>query len=342
MQLSEYLQAPKSKVPLILENGKIISVKDQTESYAITDGIVIFDPSCAENEGVISNLLNMVELARVSNCGEAIEKYSESPEYLLNEDRCYYLDLLNLKPTDIVLEIGASMGQHTRLIAGKCSHLEALEIVPEQAVFAKLWCEQSGHKNVNLSAGGANGVLPYRDNAFDILIINYVLEWSAGRSNLHPADYHHNLLLECHRVIKPGGSIFLSTKNRHGIRLMLGGFDEHLGFRFGSALPRWLAALIGLFVKYDNAQGYLHSRNEIEALFKKTGFNDLQPYLLLPDARVPMIFERFDREGLAKIRAQGYWGNASRKEKLYAMLPYLVQRNIAPSHVYTATKPLQT
>lgn len=340
MQISEYLEAPTSKAPLIYEDGKAVSVADHDESYGLSDGVVIFDPSFAEADSVKGNLMQMVDLARVRDCRTAIEKLSESPEYLLNEDRCYYLELLDLKPSDAVLEIGASMGQHTRLIAKRCGHLEGLEIVPEQALFARLWCEQSGQENVNISAGGANGILPYRNDAFDVLIINYVLEWSAGRSDTHPADYHLRLLSECLRVIKPGGTIFLSTKNRYGIRLILGGVDEHSGFRFGSALPRWLASAIGRVVKNKNAAGYLHSKSELENLFKRAGFTDLQPYLLLPDARKPEMIERFDRDGLARIRRQGYWKTASRKEKLYSLLPYPVQKNIAPSHVYTATKPL--
>ena len=231
------------------------------------------------------------------------------------------------------------MGQHTRFIAQRCHHLEALEVVPEQAAFAKLWCEQSGQYNVNVSAGGVDGILPYKTNSFDVLIINYVLEWSASRSNLHPSDYHFQLLSECIRVIKPGGKMFLSTKNRYNIGLLLGRTDEHFNFRFGSALPRWLANFIGDFVKSDNPRGHLHSRDAIERLFASVGFTELRPFLCMPDARRPKLIESFDRSGVERIGQSNYWSTASRKERLFSWLPFSIQRNVATSHVYMAAKP---
>lgn len=341
------LASPKSRSPLKIENNKAINEYDESEYFDIKNGVVIFDPSAAENEGQKSSLSALIERARTTDCIGAIKELSSARDYLLDVERQKYIDLINFKPTDTVLEIGASMGQHSRIISQRCGHLEALEVVYEQAVFAKLWCEQDGQSSVNVSVGGADGFLPYKDNSFDVLIMNYVLEWSASRSRLNPVDYHLQFLSECFRVLRPGGEFFISTKNRHGLGLLLGAVDEHVGFRFGNALPRWLGAILGRLintgdrlVKSGDLRGYLHSRKAIENIYQKVGFTDLKAFLLLPDARRPKVVEDFVPAGLNRIRAQGYWAHSSKKERLFSKLPFFVQRNIAQSHVYILKKPL--
>jgi len=342
MQISELLAAPKTQSPLKFVDGKITSVDDESMYFEISNGVVCFDPSAVESSSVENELSAMIEKARDVGCMAAIEELSNSSEYLLDRHRRKYIDLTGLHSTDTVLEIGASMGQHTRFISQKCKHLEALEVVFEQAVFAKLWCEQSGQTNVNVSAGGSDGYLPYKSNSFDALIMNYVLEWSASRSEMHPIDYHFQLLSECLRVIRPGGTIFLSTKNRYNIRLLLGGIDEHVGFRFGNALPRWLGSILGRLFITGEARGYLHSRRAIEHLFQKVGFTDLEPFLMLPDARYPEMVETFNSAGLTRIREQNYWNRSSRKDRVFSKTPYFLQKHIAPSHVYLARKPRES
>lgn len=336
--MSKFLASPKTQRPLKFVEGKVVVEDKKSEFYFIREGVVIFDNSAAEKSEVKSKLTSLLEKARTDGCIAAIEDQPDLRDYLLDSERLKYIDLLDLKPTSTVLEIGASMGQHTRIIAQRCEHLEALEVVFEQAAFAKLWCEQSGQINVNVSSGGSEGYLPYKENSFDALFINYVLEWSASRSKLHPVDYHYQLLSECLRVLRPGGTIFLSTKNRFGIGLLLGNVDEHLNFRFGNALPRWLGSILSKVIKRSET-GYLHSRGAIEQLFQKAGFVDLRPFLLLPDARKPKIVESFDKAGLEKICKQNYWGHASKREKVFSKLPYFIQKHVAPSHVYIASKP---
>jgi SAM-dependent methyltransferase len=345
--MSKFLAAPKTHSSLKFIDGKAISEADQNVQFTINNGVVIFDPSAAENSEIKSNLGAMVEMAAAEGCVKAIEELSNARDDLLDVDRLKYVDLIDLQSTDNVLEIGASMGQHSRIISQQCKHLEALEVVHEQAAFAKLWCEQSGQDNVNVSAGGSDGFLPYKDNSFDVLIMNYVLEWCAGRSIKHPREFHLHMLSECQRVLRPGGRFFLSTKNRHNIALLLGGVDEHLGFRFGNALPRRLSSILGRWIKTGDKlvksgelRGYLHSRMSIEQLFRQAGFVELKPFLLLPDARRPNFIESFDMAGLDRVQEQNYWRHASRKEKLFSKLPFFLQKYIAPSHVYIIRKPL--
>ena len=231
------------------------------------------------------------------------------------------------------------MGQHTRLIARHCAHLDALEVVPGQARFARLWCDEDGLENVRVSAGGANGFLPLEAGDYDLVIMNYVLEWSAGRADVPAPDFHLRLLSEIARVLRPGGRLFISTKNRYALRLLLGGVDEHLGIRFGSALPYALSRRLVRSAddRPDRVEGHLHSRAGFEALLRKAGFTTLQPILCFPDARFPEIMMSFD-DGAFDALDTLDGGTLSRKERLYVRLPRLLKRRVAASHVYIALK----
>ncbi len=156
---------------------------------------------------------------------------------------------------------------------------------------------------------------------------------------LRPTDFHSKLLIECLRIIRPDGTIFLSTKNRYHIRLLLGGIGQHVEFRFGNALPHWLYSLLENRAKSSKSHGYLHSRKEVEFLFNNVDFSSLEPFFFLSSARVPKVVEKFDSSGLKNITEMNYWSRPSKKEKLFSRLPFFIQKHIASSHVHITVKP---
>ncbi len=336
MTISEYLQCPATGASLIAADGQAVSAADNSIRYGVADGVVDFSSSSSESQEIEQELQVMIDAARAHGCIESINKYSADPLYLFDENRRFYLDLADIDKSDAVLEIGASMGQHTRFIAKRCRHVEALEVVNGQAVFGKLFCEQDGLKNVSVSAGGVNGVLPYKDASFDLVIMNYVIEWCAGRSSVRPRDFHRNMLKECRRVLRKGGRLFLSTKNRYNLRLLVGGVDEHMELPFGSALPRFITRNIMKLRRLSKPPGYLHSRSELERLLTEAGFGGFRSFLALPDARFPQFVEDLNRQGVARMKAN-YSGTSKRKiVTAYLSLPYFLQKQVAPSHVYIA------
>jgi len=310
-----------------------------SEQFELKNDVRVFaDHSTAEDATTQNRLDSLVRDAAELGCVEALSKHNHNIRYLTDEVRSKYIEFLNIQSDETVLEIGASMGQHSRLIAKKCQELHTIEVVPEQAMFAKLWCEQSGCDNVRISAGGASGALPYESDTFDLVIFNYVLEWCAGRASGKPEKFHADLLAEIQRLLRPGGRLYVSTKNRFAIRYVLGSRDEHLGYRFGSALPRWVTRKFASSNYLDIPGGYLHSRRGIKKLLREAGFSDLQAILCFPDARFPQFIENFNAAGIAKL-GKAKFEDISRKEKIYLALPSAMKRTLAPSHVYLAVKP---
>lgn len=295
------------------------------------------DKSSVENGAKMTRLSDLMDDASRMGCEAALRKHDHNVEYLTDEKRARYLEIVNIRDTEDVLEIGASMGQHTRLIAKQCRHLEALEVVAAQAEFAKLWCQQSGLDNVGFTVGGGDGTLPYDDAAFEVVIMNYVLEWSAGHDASRPDEFHLRLLKEVARVLKPGGRFFVSTKNRYGVRLLLGSVDEHFGFRFGSVLPRWMTYAISKRLSRSAPRGYLHSRNDLKHLLRAAGFSKFDMFLSFPDARRPDVIIPFDRRNLLKLRELDR-SRYSRKDRLYLKLPAPLQEQFATSHTFLVTK----
>src|SRR3954468_8606933 len=201
---------PITHSPLqVVEKSQLSSVADG-KVYKIDDGIPNFLQFLPlENKEEIQKLQVLVNAGRERGCEVAIRDCDgTSAEYVLDESRAKYLDLLPMNAESRVLEIGASKGQHSRLIAKRCRFLHAIDVVMAQVIFAREWCTQLGCTNVAFAVGGDDCKLPYLDGIFDIVILNYVFEWSPGRSDKNPIEGQTTLLAECNRTLKPGGCLF--------------------------------------------------------------------------------------------------------------------------------------
>ncbi len=142
--------------------------------------------------------------------------------------------------------VGRAFAGFTAEIRRRAGRVYGLEVVQAQAEFAAERCSQEGLDEVYLACGGDDCRLPYEDGSFDVVILSLVLEWCASQRGEEPAEVvQQRMLSECHRVLREGGTFYVSTKNRYALRLLLGKPDEHAWETpFGSALPRWLLGLV--------------------------------------------------------------------------------------------------
>lgn len=109
--------------------------------------------------------------------------------------------------------------------------------------------------------------LPFRDKAFSQIV---------GESTIEHSKKQFKILNECHRILVPGGYLFLSTPNRFSL-----GPDPHTGLIAGGYFPASIIA------KYVSRMGgipphrKLLSRYSLSKLLKKAGFSFVQ--FFLPD-----------------------------------------------------------
>jgi SAM-dependent methyltransferase len=333
------MQCPNTKQSLVYASDSVLKSTDGSRSYPVRDSVPNFSASPSWQTPNNETLQRLLDTARNQGYKTALSTVMEDAGYVTDTSRANYLSLLPLHGGAQVLEIGASLGQHTRLIAARSKHVEALEVIPEQALFAKLCCAQDGITNVCVSVGGDDCRLPYKDGVFDVVIMNYVLEWSAGRSRLPPKAAHKMIIHECSRVLKPTGVLFLSTKNRFNLRLLLGQVDEHVGFRFGNALPRFLMRLLSRAKAPLTSPGYLHSYAALSRIIASCGFRRVAAKLALPDARYPLAYSGFGEGEISALRSNQKLLSANRLTKfLLTRVPSKSIKWIAPSLVFIAEK----
>jgi len=334
---------PYTHAPLLRDGDRLVSPR-AAKSYRVRDGVPWFlryDP--VEDDETVSMLDDLNRVAREKGWLDALKKHCpERVRYVTDSGRLSYIDLLPMTGIDRVLEIGPGLAQHTCRLATLAKAVHALEVVPQQAAFALERCRQSGADNVLVACGGDDCRLPYEDECFDLAVANLVFEWCATRAKgVDAATGQRRLLGELSRVLRPGGALFLSTKNRYALRLLLGRRDEHAyGMPFGNALPRWLMERCMPSGAPGQARGLLHSYCALRRMLKRSGFADMQSYWAVPDMRWPERFIGTDPESIAAARNQpGFSQGDSRSSRLIQFVPARMVKYLAPGLSFLVRKP---
>ena len=262
--------------------------------------------------------------------------------YVTDMRRAAFLELLPLDAHSDILEIGPGLGQFTVALAQRSRHVHALEVVPEQAEFALVRVRQEGMRNVSVAIGGDDCRLPYRDGVFDGVVLNLVFEWCGSRieSESHEAA-QTRLLREMVRVLKPGGFLYLATKNRFALRLLLGGADEHMAnVPFGSALPRGLAAWLLRRKGQLRPMGKLYSHDALLAQMRQAGLDDVKSFWAAPEMRFPTHYVRTDAASVRAARARPglRQGDGRKVDLLMRFVPAAWVRHVMPGLAFLALK----
>jgi SAM-dependent methyltransferase len=305
------------------------------------DGVLLLPSvSTAEDQDYRTRFDRLVRTAREIGWRPAIEQVFNADwdiDYITSQQRLGFLPVLPLAASQAVLEIGASLGQIALPIARQVATLDAMEVVEGQARFCAERLRQEGLDNVRVVAGGGDCLLPYADAGFDGVVLNLVLEWCADRDSGDHASGQQRLLDEIARVLKPGGFFFVQTKNRYGLRLLLGGRDEHMfNRRFGSALPRRL----GRLVAGARPPGMLHSFSRLRSMLAGAGFRRIDGYWAAPEMRRPEAMVPVDAAAIRAFRREGKVAQgASRKTRLImALLPAWAVRHVTQGLTFLAYK----
>jgi SAM-dependent methyltransferase len=273
------------------------------------------------------------------------EVYAGDPgmlSYVTDPARSTFIDLLPIGADTDVLEIGPGLGQFTGLLARRARSVEALEVDAGQARFTGLRCAQQGLTNVRVTAGGADCRLPYADASVDVVVLNLVFEWCALRCpDERQEDVQRRLLSEMSRVLRPGGTLYLATKNRFALRYLIGKSDEHCHhMRFGSSLPRRLARWLLRRRGHGRPGGLLHSYRGLATLLHDAGFAVQRTYWAAPDVRFPTHYAPTDSASVRAVRrVPGLVQGAERSTRLLMpWVPAPLVKHVAPGLAFLATK----
>lgn len=118
------------------------------------------------------------------------------------------IDLKN----SVVLDIGTGAGYIAHCISQSCKKMESVDLHDERI-------EKNGYNFTKVESEK----LPFKDNTFDVVITNHVIEHVPNQ------QLHVN---EIYRVLKKGGIVYLATPNKFWLT------DPHHKLPFISWLPR--------------------------------------------------------------------------------------------------------
>lgn len=131
-------------------------------------------------------------------------------------------------------------------------------------------------------------------------------------------------LAEAHRVLKPGGSVYIGIENRYSLRYILGDPDDHSFLRFTSLMPRRLANIYCKFRRGEPYYTFTYSLQRYKDMLTETHFAGTECYLPWPNYRNPEeivpLTKRAALDLLSRISANVKLG----RKWLYIKLLYLL------------------
>ena len=136
------------------------------------------------------------------------EIYKRYGKYLVNpqENMERIVKVFKEKNVEKVLDLGCGSGRHLIFLAGHGFKVYGIDLAETGIKLAKDWLDKKG-LNADLKIGSVYKKLPYNTAFFDAVISTRVI--------------HHARIIEIrkaireiHRVLKPGGLIFITVRKR--------------------------------------------------------------------------------------------------------------------------------
>jgi ubiquinone/menaquinone biosynthesis C-methylase UbiE len=327
-----------------------------TRSWRVRNGIADFTDSrrrAEEDEfsAYAKALPALVEAAQRTDWLEALEQVVRPLAgigpgmfaYVTDESKGDLIYLMNINPGDKVLDLGCGLGAVSVAIADRGAQCCAIDISHEQAVFTAMRCHQMGYPDVRAAAAGDDMQLPLADGSLDAVVMNGVLEWvpCADRYEGSPESAQVAMLKEVHRVLKRGGQLYVSSKNRYALLHFLGGAPDHVSKRpwVGMLSPR-LQTLLTLG-RMQDSRARIHSLSGFRRLFEHTGFRERAVYALMPDFRHPKRIVPLSARSPAGFKGPGTRESYSRRlERAFAsVLPASLLKHLVHCYGFLLEKP---
>jgi SAM-dependent methyltransferase len=207
--------------------------------------------------------------------------------FISNLERANWYKLLNLAPESIVLDLGAGMGTIAQALAQHYARVYAVERVEERVQFMGVRFQQEPCKNVTVIRTDID-FLPFPDGAFDLIVLNGVLEWlpfSRKQDNPRISQLYYLRLLR--KLLRPQGILYVGIENRFNYDFLIGAPDPHINIPAVTVLPRWIADMVCRSRTGDRYRPYLYSHWGYRKLMAEAGFRSSEVFSALPSYTDP-------------------------------------------------------
>ena len=192
-----------------------------------------------------------------------------------------------LAPGSRVLDVGSGWGQLAVPLAQRGHEVVCLDQTPSRLLLLQAIARQEGVAP-HLVHGDIE-TLPLAGGAFDLIVLNGVLEWTVrGRAaEAAPAAHQAAVLRRCAGLLRPGGCIFLAIENALGLKYLMGSRDDHCGLPWvtlagdDDAERRWRQAGVGL------QRARTHDLAGYRTIFADAGLGEELAWACFPDYKLP-------------------------------------------------------
>ena len=162
-------------------------------------------------------------------------------DLILDPRRSSFLALLPPGDGRVAADVGCGYGGISLQLARSYRQVFALDSGSERLGFLNVIRRQEHIGNILPIHHEDITALPFADGAIDLLVMVGVFEYlPLSYPDLSVEEVQRRVLREVHRVLRPGGHLYLGTKNRYGWPYWKGAAD-HNRLRFGPVLPRRIA-----------------------------------------------------------------------------------------------------
>lgn len=282
-------------------NENLLLCSNCGRQWPITDGIVRFVDNPYYWGEVPEPLMEEINtFSEEHGWRLALEKYVKAKfpniyRYVTDAGRADFAYYVPLDKKSVVLDIGSGWGTLSCLLALRAGEVYSVESVPQRIEFLKIRSKQDDLKNVvPLQASFLE--LPFLEDSLDFVILNGVLEWVGIADYSESAEKLQLRVLEkIFSILKPGGYLYIGIENRFAYNYFLGAID-HSDLPYTSLMPRWLADRV-MYHKTQRSrrtkQGagsyrtYTYSYWGYRSILKRTGFSNIERYLVFPDYNHP-------------------------------------------------------
>ncbi len=212
-------------------------------------------------------------------------KKAEISQYAMDGTRAAWKYLLDLKPGGKALDFGCGWSNISVCLSRSFGEVYGMDLTWERLKFLSMKAKALGRKNIKTILGGDTPHFPFKDNFFDLVVLNGVLEWVPESRKGDPREVQKALLKEIRRILKPDGQLYVGIENRVGFLYFMGQPEDHTGLPFGSLMPRPLQNIYSKVKRGRPYRTYIYSKSGYQKLMRESGFPEVKLYSPVPDYR---------------------------------------------------------
>ena len=230
----------------------------------------------------------MEKLATKNWLEVAAEVYQNKPwsyAMITSQNKADFLFLLDIKKDNLVLVIGADLGQIAIPLSRFCNVI-AIENDPDRIEIMKIIAKQENRNNIEFLNSDIYNT-EFEAGKFDLVIING-FEKVGFFENKDQMENQQELLNEAHRVLKLGGTLYFDALNKFGLQYLLG--ENVDGLQDYVYLKSDISKSIFETETGERLKTLHHGKKEYEKMILKSGFKDVNFYGNLRDHRLPFAW----------------------------------------------------